>query len=512
MTKPNDLQAKLKEIKELEALLEMKNGLPHLFGWPWYEWAKKVFDSKNREIFLVSANQVSKSSTAIRKNIHLATEDKEWKKFWPNLMGGCPNLFWYFYPTFPTATTEFETKWVPNFLPRQGYKKHKKFGWEACYEKGEIHSIVFESGVQLHFKAYSQKIKDLQSASVYHLTCDEELPVHFLPELAARLNATEGYLLSVFTATLGQLHWQQTMEPSTKSEEKHPNALKLQISLYDSQKYIDGTPSPWTNAKIQAAIENCPTDAEIQRRVYGRFVKTSGLLYESFNLNENMSDPHPLPKTWLVYGGVDPGSGGQSGHPAAMVFVGVSPDYKQGRVFRGWRGDGIPTAASDILEKYREIRGKMTCVAQVYDYAARDFFTIASRVGESFIAADKRRDSGVALLNTLFKNRMLKIQRGDPELDKLVNELCSLSAEGDKRKKIDDLCDALRYVCHSIPWDFSDIEMSPGLEEALKKESVKEPVKSEGQKRREWFLSEPKADAEMSIEAEIDFWNEMSGD
>lgn len=436
----NDLIEKLDEVKELERMLRLKEGLPHLYGWPWYDWAKRAFDSTDREIFICAGNQLSKSSSAIRKNIHLATEDKLWKKYWPNNMAPCPNLFWYFYPTLPVATTEVNTKWIPQFLPRQGYKKHKKYKWELWEEKGFAHAIVFENGVHIQFKSYSMKIKDLQTASVYHITLDEEAPAEYVPELLARLNATEGYLLKVFTATVGQNYWRRVMEPSTPGEELHPNALKINVSLYDCKKYLDGSLSPWTDRKIANAIANCPTPAEVQRRIYGRFVKSQGLMFESFNLDKNMSDPHPLPESWQVFSAVDPGSGGASGHPAAILFIAVSPDYRQGRVFRGWRGDGIPTAAGDVLDKYRELRGKLQPILQVYDYAARDFFTIASRQGESFLAADKKRDAGIGLVNTLFKNSMLKIQRDDPELQKLVNELCTLSATGDKRKMLDDLC------------------------------------------------------------------------
>ena len=27
---------------------KLKEDLPHLYGWGWYPWAKKIFDSKNK--------------------------------------------------------------------------------------------------------------------------------------------------------------------------------------------------------------------------------------------------------------------------------------------------------------------------------------------------------------------------------------------------------------------------------------------------------------------------------
>lgn len=507
-----ELKQKLAEIKELEELLWIKEGLPHLYGFPFYDWSRRVFESKNKEILLTSANQVGKSSTAIRKNIHLATNPKIWKEHWPGLQAWQkPGLFWYFYPTKDAATTEVEQKWIKEFLPQGDFQKDKQFGWEIEYNKGEVWSINFNSGVSIQFKTYAQKVKDLQTSSVYHLTCDEELPVELLPELKARLNATDGYFLMVFTATLGQLYWKMAMEPSTLDEETHRDALKIQVSLYDSMKYEDGSPSPWTKEKIQRAINNCPTEAEVQRRIYGKFVKSEGLMYEGFSLEKNMSDAHPLPKDWQIFTGTDPGSGGKSGHPAAMAFVAVSPDYKQGRVFRGWRGDGIPTTSQDILEKYKELKDTLAPVVQSYDYAAKDFFMIASRSGEAFSPADKGRERGVALLNTLFKSGMLKIQRGEPELQKLVNELMSLSVRSAKTVAADDLVDALRYAVMAVPWDFSAAEMSDSEKTklGLKKEEESRLL-TESERRREWFLNSNKKTPDESIEDYFDFWNGQS--
>lgn len=500
------------ELKELEELVKYKEGLPHLLGQKFYPWARRVWDSNKREIFLCSANQVGKSSIAIRKNIRLATDPNLWPKYWPDLLPGTkPNLFWYFYPTMPVAHTEYETKWEPLFLPRGEFRKHPIFGWEPEFEKGLISKIRFNSGVQIQFKSYSMKIKDLQTASVYHISADEEMPVEFLPEISARTNSTDGHFLMVFTATLGQIHWKQTMEPATKSDEKHPDALKIQVSLFDSQFFDDGMPSQWTSAKIKRAIANCPTEAEIQRRIYGRFVKAAGLLYEAFTHEKNLCDPHPIPTDWINFGGVDIGSGGQSGHPAAMVIIATSPDFKQGRVFRAWRGDGIPTASSDIIDQFRELKKGLTLANQSYDFASADFFTVASRMGEPFAPANKKREAGIGLLNTLFKTGMLKVFRDDPELEKLVTELSSLGVDENKRKALDDLADALRYTAIAIPWNFEDVQNTLSVEKALEIQAAPPRQKTDNEERRDWFMGKYQDPNEDTIEQEIDFWNQSSG-
>jgi hypothetical protein len=498
-------------LKDVEDLLDMQEGLPHLYGFPWYPWALEYFESLNKENFLCAANQISKSSTLIRRNIHYATGiafDKDfWRKRWPGLRPDQkPNQFWYLYPTLSVATVEFETKWEPDFLPRGKYKDHPIFGWTAKYDGQDIDSIEFNSGVTIYFKAYSQKLQDLQTGTCYMVSCDEELPIKILPELSARLNATDGYLNMVFTATLGQLYWEQTIEPKTIAEERHKDALKIQVSLYDCLKYEDGSPSPWTEDKIKRAINRCATQAEIQRRIFGKFVKSEGLRYESFDRIKNTASPHPLPRTWKVYSGTDPGSGGKSGHPAAIVFLSVSPDFKHGRVFKTWRGDGIPTTSPDILKKYRELRGTLKPDAQKYDHGSKEFFMVASNQGESFSPANKERDAGISLLNTLFKSGMLKIQIDDSENEKLVGELCSIAVDADKTKSLDDLSDALRYAAMAVPWDFSDIEE---LQEADQKDPLPARQLTDAEERRKWFTNESQAQENESVEEELDYWNDL---
>jgi phage terminase large subunit-like protein len=504
-----DLQEDYNKLKEL---VKYKEGLPHLFAQKFYPWARRVWDSTNPEIYLCSANQVGKSSIAIRKNIRLATDPTLWPKYWPNLLKNQkPNLFWYMLPTAPVAQTEYETKWADYWLPQGEFKDHPQFGWRPEFEKGMISKIKFNTGVTIQFKYFSQKVRDLQTATVYHVTADEELPEEYFPEVKARLNATDGKYLAVFTATLGQRYLQQTLEPSTPSEERAKDALKLQVSLFDSQWFDDGTPSHWTPQKIQRAINNCPTEAEIQRRVYGRFVKATGLLYESFAVGKNMVNPSPIPNGWSIWSGVDVGSGGQSGHPAAIVFVAASEDFKQGRVFRAWRGDGIPTTATDIIDKYRELKKGLTLTHQAYDFASADFYTVASRLGESFVPANKRREAGIGLLNTLFKCGVLAVERDDPELEKLVQELTSLSSTDNKRKVTDDLSDALRYAVMAVPWNFEGLDQTLSIGDALELERKPRPQKTDSDLRRDWSLGlVPETETDL-IYDEFDFWNDFSG-
>jgi hypothetical protein len=503
------------ELEELEALVKARDSLPHINGFPWYRWAKDFFDSKNKACFLCAANQISKSSTQIRKAIEWATNPGLWKELWPNLLPGQkPNQFWYFYPTFDVAQTEFETKWEPDFLPRGDAKEHPVTGWKEYYDKGQIKKIEFNSGVTIYFKVYSQKIKDLQSGSVHAIFLDEECPVDFIPELQARLRAVDGYMNAVFTATIGQEFWRRVMEPKNPEEEIYPDAFKQTVSMYDCLEYIDGKKSRWTEARIKKIIQECSTDAEVQRRVFGRFVKSEGLKIQSFDIDRNSTPKKVLPKIWGNFAGVDPGSGGKAGHPAGIIFISVRPDYKYAEAFRAWRGDDIDTSNTDILKKFRELKGSMLTMGQVYDYKDKDFQLEAVSAGESFTMANKARDEGFGVLNSLFKNGMLKIQRGDPELEKLITEITSLSSTVDKRKAKDDLVDALRYACMAVPWDFSHIQGAVDTkkfdDEPPDERTAEQRANDELlQLRRDFALNKgPKVD---DYDVELEYWNDMMG-
>lgn len=474
----------LEEIALLEQQKRLKEGLPFEYGWKHYKWSRKFYESKNHENFLVAANQIGKSSIQIRKCINWATSPDLWDELWNTALLGKPNQFWYLYPTRDVATIEFKTKWSL-FMPANEYKNHPVYGWHANYDRKQIQSVHFNSGVSVYFKTYAQNVMDLQTGTCFAMFCDEELPVELLPELQARLNASDGYFHLVFTATLGQDHWRRTMEEQGGKLEKHVGAFKLNVSLMDCKEFEDGTPSHWSTDKINRAIAKCPTKAEIQRRIYGRFVVGDGLKYAAFDHERNSAEDHPLPDRWLIFAGVDVGSGGIKGHPAAIVFVGVSPDFKQGRVFKAWRGDGIDTTPSDILTKFREMRGDMQMTAQFYDWASKDFFNVASRLGESFIKAEKNHEIGEGIMNTLFRHGMLKIQRGNDELEKLVSELSSILRSTPKNKCADDLADALRYTVTGIAWNYQAVEENIDLESLYKK--AKNPPKKKVLTEIEWI-------------------------
>lgn len=496
------------KLEKLERDRKEREGLPHLhaFGGRRYKWAREFSESRDKIRVLTAANQIGKSSENIRLCIDWATRPEIWAELWPQVVieeKQKPSQFWYLYPSKDVATIEFEEKWM-QYLPRNEYKDHPVYGWKAVYDNKKIMQIDFNSGVTVYFKTYAQNAQDLQSGSVHAMFPDEEVPAHLFDELSMRVSAVDGYMSFVFTATLCQPFWKYVVEDKTKL----PEARVWQISLYDCQYYDDGTPSKWTKERIERQVARCSTEAEVQRRVFGKFVADTNLKYPSFSEEKNVRPYHPLPKNWFCYAAIDNGGGGSS-HPPGITVIAVDPDFTKGRLVRAWRGDGIGNlTAEDVIKKYLELVAGLTVVITYYDQAAKDLYTIASRLGIALKKSEKGHSVGETTLNTLFKNGMLVLYTYHAncpvpadflQTEKLVDELKMLLNSTDKRHAKDDLVDPTRYISVSVPWNWE-----AGMKLLEEKELARPPTLNE-MRRQQQELNKARND----LEEEIEFWNEL---
>lgn len=437
---------------------------------------------------------------------------------WPRTFNVNPNtkpMSWYLYPNQTTTLDEFYEKWVKTLLPKDEYKDHPIYGWKSDIRNKILKSITFNTGYTIYFKTYNQNVSDMQAGTAFAIDTDEELPVELYPELSARLFATDGQFSMAFTATLGQEEWRQVMDIGSR-DETHKHAWKRTVSMYDCTEYYDGTPTEWTIERIKQKESMCNSNAEIRRRIYGEFVRVSGLKYAGFDRDRNLvkfprghngQEHRGVPKGWMVYSGVDIGSGGKTGHPSAYAFVAVNPDFTKLRVVKCKRLDGIETTAGDTLQYYIKDRGKMLPVMQCYDWASKDFGTIAQRSGEAFIKAEKSHDVGEQVLNAAFKSGMLKIYDDGSEAKKLAAEIEGLSADANKRHAKDDLVDALRYAITRIPIDWQVVLNTGVVDVAEKTKSDWVKMHQELRPNGKWELEEE--DYEEDWSSEINEWNDM---
>jgi len=485
------IAAKLEKIRLLEEKKKLREGLPHLYGRKLFQWQRDYVEAvpKHRHRFLSASNQSGKSSISVIDCIDKATNEKLWKQLW----NGKPNYFMYFYPSLRLATREFDTKWIPEFLPRGEFKEHPQYGWEAEYKAGEIKALHFKNGISVLFMAYSQAAIDLQAASPSAIYIDEEPPCEIMDELLMRIEGPrKGYFSAVMTPTQGQQYFQDIFQ-----RKRMPSAFVQTVSMYKCLQYEDGTPGPFTVADIKFRESLLATKAQIDMRIHGKFVKAEGLLLPTFDKDTCMREPLPVPSDSIWYSGVDVGGGGAS-HPASICFVAVAPDFKSGRVIESWRGSPHEvTTSEDILKRYIAMRGERNMAGEFYDWASKDFHTIAMRAGVPMQPADKNQATGYNLMGTLFKNGMLTIDDTEMNQD-LVQELLNAKVDTPKRHAHDDAIDGLRFAISRCPWDFSGIKGKPVLE--TKKVQLDPRMEA---------MQMDKLLNKDEIEAEIQAWNDI---
>lgn len=434
--------------------------LPHRTN-KMYSWQREFWNDNSRMKLLTAGNQCGKSYSQIRKEIEVAGN----KDIWPSLWDMAPTHGWYLYPDKTTLDIEFNEKWLP-LMPGRAHTQDRmsSFHWKR-YPKSDskcIEAIEWGSGFTTYFFTYTKRPSTLQAQSVFRIASDEELPDKLYSELQFRLSATKGYFSMVFTATLGQELWRKAMQPEAYEDEVFPDAWKRTISQYDCLYFEDGSPGLYTPEMIETNIRNCKSQAEVERRVFGRFVVDSNRLIPTFEAKKHVIPKAPIDPSWQVRAAVDMGSGGKTGHPAAILFLATDPKQKptRGKFFLGWRGTaGYETTAGDVYERFRKMRDSndLKPIRQIYDHESAEFRIIASRHNDPFTKANKSREEGISLINTLFKYEALEVML-DAELGKLVAECTTARPAKSKTSKTgDDLIDAARYLVMDVLWDMEAI-------------------------------------------------------
>lgn len=498
-----DLQKKLQELKDLEDRLYMKENLPFLFGYNLFPWQHEFIHTKNKNALICSSNQSGKSLSQSIRLLNLATDIHNWSSWFSRK----PDCFWMLLPSKEMIESMIDVKWIPNLLPKGRFKEHPRYGWQLKKSHGSYSHMVFNSGIHLYFKSYEMGAEKLQSGSCDYIAADEEMKEELLPELNARRSATNGYFSIVMTPTLGLEFWRNAFEEVGSEKETFKGAFKKSVSLYDCQKFVDGTVTQWTNERIQQVINSCPTEAEVKRRVFGRFVKSEGLLMPMFSVTRNVAPYHPINFTsGYIYAAIDSGAGdtGRGSHPATICFVWVNAELSKIRVFKGWKSPkGQAVEPKEILEKYVELRGTMVMAGEFYDWSSKDIQIIANRAGIALMPADKSRDKGYQMLNLLFKTGALVIYDIE-ELQPLVREIMSLSIGERKTEAQDDFVDAMRYAITSIPINWEKVtDIKVDFDEG----SAKQEKIIDMRMMSEQDIDKLQAKNNSDIMSEIEFWN-----
>jgi hypothetical protein len=262
----------------------------------------------------------------------------------------------------------------------------------------------------------------------------------------------------------------------------------------------------WTKEAIQRIEQTLPSQREIEIRVHGLFKPSEDTLtYPTFDRDKHLIKPHNV-SDWDLVCGIDYGIGGMNAHPPAIAIVAIKTDYEAARVVKLWKGDdGKKYTVDDVINVYLEFcktLGLEQIANTYYDWACGEMGVIAENKGLNFQKADKSRDHGINLINSLLKNDMLLIfEQPDEEHIKICDEFETLSTDTNKRKSgVDDLIDAVRYAISKVLFSFKNIKIH----------NIDKPEKKHVTKGRQ-VIAEPDDDLFDDVGAEIDEWNEYYG-
>lgn len=509
------------------------SAVPHLLGKKNYRWGWEFITTRNRQAFLCGGNQIGKSSCLIRKNVWLATAPRMWKAYFPR--DPVVRRFWYFYPSQDVTRAEWGSKWI-EWMPNvpEGHPLFSRFGWTVQPSKsGKILKggfdnpavaacapdiVRFNTGVALEFRTYSQSATTAQATTLHMGSADEELPWDRFGEIQARLTATDGIFNMGFTATLGQLEWYRTMMRRGYQDELFPRAWKKNISLYDCRTYMDGTPGRWFNPKdIDEQIRKLGDKDEIDKRVHGHFVMTTGRAFYAYDPEKVRVKDFPKNRSLRYFAVVDPGTGGEKGHPAGVMTLAVDYDHNLICVWNCWRGDGVSTTSNDIVRKLDTMTRGLHLEALIYDHASRDFRLTAEdyfrQKGRpiSIVEAKKDRTTGFERVNSYLQAGALVVPDTAPsgcdwfdgtQVQRLHDEFKTVLRQEVGKKShgfTDDLTDCLRYACMAIDLRLDLVERA-----GLKPGGGGRGYKTVG--RHKIWLKELET-REMEDDDEIAFWN-----
>jgi phage terminase large subunit-like protein len=307
------------------------------------------------------------------------------------------------------------------------------------------------------FRSYEMSREKLQSRTLHYCLCDEEPPADIVNELLARMIATQGLMLMVYTPLHGTLRVVKMFRDS------NPARCLTRATMDDAEHLSDPA--------IREALLSTFSLHERDARLRGIPLQGSSLVYECpINSLLMPMGITPLGDTgqygvttspgqfintdyWRFLWGIDFGIGTE--HPFAAVLIGH--DVERGGIVH-------------VLEAFKMVgcvpemhAARMRAVAGAVRVAyPHDGGHLEKGSGEALIQAYKRAglsvlptnatnegtnnynvEPGITLIDGLMRSGRLKIA---DHLTELQEEMANYHREGGKIvKQDDDLVDALRY-------------------------------------------------------------------
>lgn len=323
---------------------------------------------------------------------------------------------------------------------------------------------------KVFFRSYEQGRKNLQSATIDIVYCDEEPPEEVLGELKARLTATGGLMFMAFTPLSGMTKLVQTFWNSTD-----PDMFLVCMSIFESG-HMD-------EAKLKSVEKRYASLSLSERnsRMYGIPSMGSGAIYPVEDSELVGEPPEDIPSNWRFLNAMDFGRGE---HPNAIVFTVLDPATDILYLY-----DCERTIGNSVKENARLIKARGVWIPTAFphdllkDTGVGGNSKLGNKTSEGHRYKDWYIDEGVSMTHEHARTveKSARVEVGITEVRRrMVEGKLKVSAKCSKWfeekaiyryapdnkpiKKDDDLMDATRYACIMLRYAVSILDVGFDLD------------------------------------------------
>lgn len=312
---------------------------------------------------------------------------------------------------------------------------------------------VFGGISRIGFKSSEMGREKFQGASLDFVWFDEEPPEDVYDECRMRVVDKKGDIYGTMTPLKGITFIYSRIFLNERNDE----------NVWHT--FMEWADNPYLDPKEIESVSASMTAEELDRRRYGRFVSSKGLVYPEFNENVHVIPPFSVPKEWYDNVSIDPGLN----NPLSCHFYATDGDgtvyviaehYEQGKSVAyhakmikeiakrlDWHGDGKGriSALIDSAASQRTLASSKSVAELFYD----EGILVDTRVNKDLFSGINRVKEYLKPVSAPDRPRLYIFS----SCVNLIREIKGYWwGEGDVPKKRDDhALDELRYFIMSRP-------------------------------------------------------------
>jgi len=210
-----------------------------------------------------------------------------------------PNQIWAVSPDANVSREVMEVK-IRKYLNPYDIKR-----WR---ERERI--MELRNGSEIFFKSADSGVAKFTGRSIRACAIDEDCPEEIYREILWRCFDQQGDIWGTITP----LYSSWMYNAIYRNQYKDPEIEVIFGSIFDNAANL--------NIKEIERIRNSHSVDELDARLYGKFLKFSGLIYKEFDDNIHLIAPFKIPDDWVKVRFIDHGLH----DPCACVWIAVNPD------------------------------------------------------------------------------------------------------------------------------------------------------------------------------------------